>query len=203
MTIRLKGTDIKLCFSFFVCFSLMLLLSDGKTALICFFSSALHEGGHLLFMFLFSQKVSAVTLSAFGVRIDREGENLLSYGKEALIALGGVLVNFFLCAIAAALFFFFKSYEAAVLFFVNIFLALLNLMPADKLDMWNVLFCLLMKKNDVEKTVRILSVLSGATLVLFCTFSALYFVFIGFNVSLLAVCIYLIYLKLSSIRNGE
>ncbi len=198
MTIRLKDTDIRLCFSFFACFALMLLLSDGKTALICFFSSMLHEGGHLFFMLVFSQKISSVTFSAFGVRIDRKGEALLSYGKAALVALGGVLVNFFLCIVAALAFTFYKSYEAAVLFFVNLFLALLNLMPADKLDMWNVLYCLLMRKNDEEKTQRILCIVSWISVVLFCLFCVIYFVFIGFNVSLLAVCIYLIYLKLTS-----
>ena len=198
MTIRLKNTDIRLCFSFFACFALMLLLSDGKTALICFFSSMLHEGGHLFFMLVFSQKVSEITFSAFGVRIDREGEVLLSYKKAALIALGGVFVNFFLCAVSAAVYLFLKSREAAVVFFVNLFLALLNLIPADKLDMWNALYCLLMEKFDEERTENVLSAVSGIAVALFCLFCLLYFVFIGFNISLLAVCLYLIYLRLSS-----
>ncbi len=198
MTIRLKNTDIRLCFSFFACFALMLLLSDGKTALICFFSSMLHEGGHLFFMLIFSQKVSAITLSAFGVRIDREGEALLPYKKAALIALGGVFVNFFLCAVSGAVYFILKSREAAVVFFVNLFLALLNLIPADKLDMWNALYCLLMEKFDEERTENVLSAASGIAVALFCIFCVLYFVFIGFNISLLAVCLYLIYLRLGS-----
>lgn len=197
MTIRLGQTDIRLCFSFFACFALMLLLSDGKTALICFFSSMLHECGHLFFMLVFSQDIGAITLSAFGVRIDRKGERLLSYGKAALIALGGVFVNLFLCAAAAFWYIRFNFYEAAVLFFVNLFLALLNLMPADKLDMWNALGAILMKSNDEERTQKILAVLSSVSVILFCAFCTFYFVFIGFNASLLAVCTYLIYLKLS------
>lgn len=200
MTLRLKSTDIRLCFSFFACFALMLLLADGKTALICFFSSMLHEGGHLFFMLVFSQRVSAITFSAFGVRIDREGEALLSYKKGALVALGGVFVNFFLCAVGASAYAFLKSYEAAVLFWVNLFLALLNLIPADSLDMWNALYCVFMEKFDEGKTQNLLAAFSAASVALFCAFCVFYFVFIGFNISLLAVCIYLIYLR---IRNGE
>lgn len=200
MTIHLNKTDIRLRFSFFACFALMLLLCDGKIALICFCSSMLHEGGHLFFMLIFSQRVRAVTLSAFGVRIDREGEALLSYKKAALIALGGVAVNFLLCAVSAAVYCAFKKEEAAASFFVNLFLALLNLMPANKLDMWNALYCFLMTKNSEEKTQKLLSAFSAATVILFCAFCVLYFAFIGFNVSLLAVCIYLIYLELLSLE---
>ena len=91
-----------------------------------------------------------------------------------------------------------QSREAAVVFFVNLFLALLNLIPADKLDMWNALYCLLMEKFDEERTENVLSAASGIAVALFCIFCVLYFVFIGFNISLLAVCLYLIYLRMGS-----
>lgn len=195
MTFEIKGVKIELSFSFFTVSALMLLLSNGKIALMCFFSSVLHELGHLSLMILFSQKISSVTFGAFGVRIDRAGTGLQSYKKQALIALGGVFVNFALCAFSVAAYLVSKKEEVAMLFFINLFLALLNLMPADGLDAWNALDCLLALKYKEEKAKRVLFVLSTVTVVLFSLFCGVYFLMFGLNVSLAAVCVYLIFLK--------
>lgn len=195
MTIDLGKTKIKIGFSFFLVAALMLLLSDGKIALMCFFSSMAHELGHLLPMFFFSQKVSAVDFGAFGVRIEREGETLQSYKKQTVVALGGVAVNFLICAFSSLRMLFGKNENAEALVFVNLFIAALNLMPAKSLDAWNALYCVLMMKNSEEKTLKILSVMSFAAVILFTVFCTVYFFLFGFNASLSAVCIYLIFLE--------
>ncbi len=195
MTFEIKGVKIEFSFSFFTVSALMLLLSNGKIALMCFLSSVLHELGHLSLMLLFSQKISAVTFGAFGVRIDRTGAGLQSYKKQALIALGGVFVNFALCAFSMLIYAASKKEEAAILFFINLFLALLNLMPADGLDAWNALDCLLTLRLGEEKAKKVLSVVSATTVLLFTLFCAVYFFRFGLNVSLAAACVYLIFLK--------
>jgi len=195
MTIDFGKTKLKIGFSFFLVAALMLLLSDGKIAFMCFFSSMAHEFGHLLPMFAFSQKVSLVSFGAFGVRIDREGEALQSYKRGAVIALGGVAVNFLICAFSLAYFALNKSINAEVLLLVNLFIAALNLMPAKSLDAWNALYCLLMMKKSEEKTLKILSRVSLCAVFAFASFCVVYFITFGFNVSLAAVLIYLIFLE--------
>ncbi len=195
MTIDFGKTKLKLGFSFFLVAALMLLLSDGKIAFMCFLSSMAHEAGHLLPMFAFSQKVRLISFGAFGVRIEREGESLQSYKRGAAVALGGVAVNFLICAVSFCVWFASKNPNASVLFFVNLFIAALNLMPAKSLDAWNALYCILMTRRDEEKTLKILSRVSLVAVVLFGGFCVCYFFLFGFNVSLAAVFIYLIFLE--------
>lgn len=195
MTIDFGNTKLKLGFSFFLVAALMLLLSDGKIALMCFFSSIAHEAGHLLPMIAFSQKIRLISFGAFGIRIEREGESLQSYKRGAVVALGGVFANFIICAFSLLLWSFSCSRNAAVLLLVNVFIAALNLMPAKSLDAWNALNCFLMEKHDEEKTLIILARVSLCTVVLFVVFCLIYFFALGFNASLAAVCIYLIFLE--------
>lgn len=201
MTIDFGETKLKIGFSFFLVAALMLLLSDGKITLMCFFSSMAHEFGHLFPMFLFSQKVSVISFGAFGVRIDREGEALQSYKEQVVIALGGVAVNFLICTFSLAYCALKKSINAEVLFFVNLFMASLNLMPAKNLDAWNALYCILMMKKSEGKTLKILFRVSFCAVLAFAVFCVVYFIAFGFNASLAAVLIYLIFLEF--IRNGE
>lgn len=196
MTIDFGKTKLKIGFSFFLVASLMLLSSDSKIAFMCFFSSFAHELGHLFLMLAFSQKLRLISLGAFGIRIEKDESILQSYGRQALVALGGVFVNFVLCVASALCYCFFESSDAAVLFFVNVFIAALNLMPAKSLDAWNALCCVLMLKKSEEKANKVLSVVSTVTVALFGAFCVLYFVFFGFNASLAAVCIYLIFLEI-------
>lgn len=195
MTIDFGKTKLKLGFSFFLVAALMLVLSDGKIALMCFFSSMAHEGGHLLPMLAFSQKIRLISFGAFGVRIEREGESLQSYKRGAVVAFGGVAVNFLICAVSLCVWSANKNSNAAVLFFVNLFIAALNLMPAKSLDSWNALFCILMTRCEEEKTLKILSRVSFFAVALFGGFCVLYFFLFGFNVSLAAVFVYLIFLE--------
>lgn len=200
MTVDFGRTKLKIGFSFFLVASLMLLLSDSKIALMCFLSSAAHELGHLFMMLVFSQRLRLISFGAFGIRIEKDESVFQSYRRQALVALGGVFVNFIICSAAALYYFLFKSLDAAALFFVNVFIAALNLMPAKSLDAWNALHCAFMLRMSEQKALRTLSVISAVTVIAFSAFCVVYFIFFGFNASLTAVCIYLLFLEL---RNGE
>ena len=195
MTVDFGKTKLRIGFSFFLVAALMLLLADGKIAIMCFLSSMAHEAGHLLPMFAFSQRVRLISFGAFGVRIECEGESLQSYKRGAIVSLGGVAVNFMICAVSLCVSAVYKKTDAAVLFFVNFFIAALNLMPAKSLDAWNALYCVLMTRCGEEKTLKILSRVSLFAVVLFGGFCAVYFFLFGFNVSLSAVFVYLIFLE--------
>ncbi len=196
MNFILAGVKIKFGFSFFLVAALMMLFSDGSIAVMCFFSSMVHELGHLLPMTLFSQKIKSISFGAFGVRIECFGEALQSYKKQTIIALGGVFVNLTLSGIASIFWCVTASSNSAAFVFVNLFIALLNLIPAKSLDAWNALYCVLMSKFDERKTCRLLSFISAFAVTGFVIFCVCYFFVFELNISLVAVCIYLIFLLL-------
>ncbi len=196
MTIEISGIRIRLTFSFFVVITLMFLSAQEKIVAVCLLSSLLHECGHLIFMYIFSEKPSEVVFGAFGIRIERLGVSSLSYKKEAVISLGGVAVNLLLVLIFFLYYAFSKSDTAYIGAFVNLFIASLNLIPVGVLDAGNFLRYILLVKYDEEKTGRVLSVVSDVSVCIFCVFCIFFTLFVSVNVSLITVCVYLITINL-------
>ena len=100
MTLIVNETRYKIDFTFALTVTLMLLLCSEETVIISLLSSGLHEMGHLILMFIFRQRVVSVTFGAFGVRIDRQLSQNLSYKKEAIIAFGGIMINFLIAILS-------------------------------------------------------------------------------------------------------
>ena len=90
-------------------------------------------------MFIFNQKVISVTFGSFGVRIERQLTQSLSYKKEAVIALGGIGVNFVIASLSAIHYLLYGSDFTFKLSAVNVIIALFNMIPIDTLDMGRVL----------------------------------------------------------------
>ena len=169
----------------------MLILFEEDTVIISLLSSMLHETGHLFFMHLYSQKVRSVTFGAFGVRIDRQFSTALSYKKEAVIAFGGIFVNFIIAAIGAVYYCISGSVFSFKLSAVNIIIALFNMIPLDTLDMGRVLRYTLLVHTEEDRCDRILSLASIVFVNLLATVCFLYSLFIGFNLSLIVTTVYL------------
>ena len=191
MTLIVKDTKYKVDFTFSLTVTLMLLLCKEETVIISLLSAMLHETGHLLFMFLFHQRVHSVTFGCFGVRIDREFSSSLSYKKEALIALGGIMVNFIIAISGTIYYHLYGSVFSLKLTAVNIIIALFNMIPLDTLDMGRVLRYTLLYCTDENKCDRILNVISIVFVNLLAGICFIYSLFIGFNLSLIATTVYL------------
>ena len=196
MTLEFKSFSLRLRFSFFAVLALMLLLCEHETTLLCFCSALLHEGGHLLLLRLFGAKVRAVTFGAAGVMIERAGAFLLPAAKEAAAALGGVAVNGLLCGFALLLRPVLAAKTAQILFFANAALAMLNLLPVYPLDCFRALHAALEPRLSPERLNRLLRGVSLVTVAAFAAFCVFFQLKIGRNVSLLAVCVYLLLLNL-------
>ena len=192
MTFEFRQFRLRFCFSFFALIGLMLLFSDGAVALVCLASSMLHEGGHLLFLVLFSADLRAVSFGAGGIVIER-GAAFCGTAQECLIALGGIFVNAALCLSAALCYGQSGSQTAAVLCLVNGVLAGLNLLPVRSLDCYRVLDLLLRKKAAANREILLQRISFAAVVSAFagCIFLCLCGVR---NLSLAAVCVYLMLL---------
>ncbi len=191
MTFEIKGTEIRLNFSFVFVITLMLIFCQQRVIMSCLLSSVLHEGGHLIFMLTFGEKILSVIFGAFGVRIERVSKANLSYKKEALIALGGIIINFLLAFLGGMYYYFTKSENALMFSFINIFVAAFNCVPVSVLDMGRALRSMLMTKYDEAKADKAVSVISLVSVNIIMLFSLGYCLFVGVNFSLIFVSLYL------------
>ncbi len=191
MTLIVNETRYKIDFTFALTVTLMLLLCKEETVIISLFSSMLHETGHLIFMFIFRQKVVSVTFGAFGVRIDRHSSVALSYKKEAIIAFGGIMINFLIAILSHLYYYLIDSDFALKLTAVNIIIALFNMIPLEVLDMGRVIkYGLLLQKKDIDSD-RMLSIISAISVNILAIGTFVYTMVMGVNPSLIAVTIYL------------
>lgn len=191
MTVIVGDTRYRIDFSFSLTVTMMLLFCRSDTVVLSLLSSLLHEAGHLITMHLSGQKILTVTLGAFGIRIDRQLSTLVSYKKEAIISIAGVLVNIIL-AISGAVFYCFSGNEFSLkLTSVNIIIAIFNMIPIDTLDMGRFLRYTLLCSIDENKCNRILSIISAVFVNLLAIVCLTVNIFIGFNLSLNIVTVYL------------
>ncbi len=196
MELRFRRCSLRLNFSFFAVLAVMLLLRDRQATAVCFVSALLHECGHLVLLRVFGAHVRRVAFGAAGIVIERGDVCLLPGTKEALAALGGVFVNALLCALALLLRFRLNERLCQTLLWSNALLGALNLLPVYPLDLWRALHALLEDRLSPERTEPLLRRVSLCGCAAFCAFSLWYFLKIGRNLSLLAVCVYLLLLNL-------
>jgi Zn-dependent protease len=142
-------------------------------------------------MNIFNQRVEMVSFGAFGVRIDRQMTSAISYKKEAVIALGGIGVNFLIATVGLLFYYLFSSAFSMKLSAVNIIIALFNMIPLDTLDMGRVLRYTLLCSIEEHRCDIILTAISFVTVNLLALVSIAVTLFIGFNPSLVAVTLYL------------
>lgn len=204
MRIETDKTVIRLDFSFAAAVALMLVLCDADTVLICIFSSLFHECGHLLMMLMLSELPKSVVFGAFGIRIERREGSLVSYRKEAVIALGGFFGNFVLMVCGALFYLFCASQWSLRLVAANGFIACFNLLPVRQLDMGRCLECAVCLSQNESKSEKMLDALSFVTLLLLSAGCLAYNIFIGVNISFIAVTIYLILISgLKEFKNDK
>ncbi len=143
-------------------------------------------------MVLFSSFPRLIEFGAFGIRIEKAENRLIGYKKEALIALGGVLGNALLIIIGICFYLSEKSVWSVRLSAVNVFIALFNLIPVKQLDAGRCLECVLCGCTDEEKAESVLNLISKAAVLFVAVGCVLYNIFVSFNISFIAVTLYLI-----------
>lgn len=191
MTLIVGSTRYRIDFSFSLTVTLMLLFCQSDTVILCLISSVLHEGGHLILMYLFRQKVLSVTFGAFGVRIDRHFSSEISYKKEAFIAFGGIGINLLIAFMSALYYYLTGTGFSLRLTAVNLFIALFNMIPIDTLDIGRVLRYTLLCFYDESGCHKILNIISAAWVNLLAAGCIFYTVSYCVNPSLIAVTVYL------------
>lgn len=191
MTVNVNGTEIHLKFSFVFVLTLMLLFCQQDIIIVCVLSSMLHEGGHIVFMKLFGEGILSATFGAFGVRIERRNKCSLSYIKEGVIALGGIIINILLAFLGVIYYYLMKNQQALMFSIINLLIALFNCIPINLLDMGRALRCFLLMRYDEDKTDRALNIISLVFVNITAFVCVIYSAFVNINPSFIAVTVYL------------
>lgn len=151
---RVRGIRCRMSLLFPALVTALLLWQPDGLAISCLLASLVHEGGHLVAMWMVGVPPQCCTLGAFGMRIDLKC-GPMGYGRHLMIALAGPLAN----GLAAAGLFLLACPAAAM---VHVVLAALNLLPAAALDGGEVLrcgLCLLGRESLTGAVLRLTSAL--------------------------------------------
>lgn len=191
MTVDIKGTQIRLNFSFVFVLTLMFIFCRQDIVLMCALSSLLHELGHILFMLAFKQRILSVDFGAFGVRIEKVNNVTLSYKKESLVALGGIIINLVLAFLSIMYYYFIGNQLSLMFALINMLIACFNCVPIEVLDMGRALKSWLMIKLECERAEKTLNIISFIFVNVLAVACCIYTAFFKVNVSLIAVTVYL------------
>lgn len=141
LRLRIGGVEVSATFWFFAVLAAFALSGDGVLFYYLLLPVIVHELGHLVVMAVCGVGVRGVAFTAGGIDIQRERGQLLGYGRELLVCLGGVLANG-LMALWVHLFCF-HSMRAMFLVAANLAVAIFNLAPIGSLDGGQILRLLL------------------------------------------------------------
>ena len=148
---------------------------------VCYLFIFFHELSHVFFASIFGEKVKKIKISIAGMCVTFNNNDDLNIIKRIIIYIAGPLSNMILAII---------FYNIRFVFEINIFLAILNLMPIYPLDGYNILkivFEYFKKDTFLEKF---------QLLFIFLLFFISIFVFLTtFNPSLVIFFVYIMLIK--------
>ncbi len=192
MILRIGRTRLKISFSFVALIAIMVMLCDERIVLCSLLSSLIHESGHLFFMLLSGDAPKNIEMSLFGFEIDRSNKVRLSYKKEMLISLGGIIFNMIFSIFSLIIYNLSQSEEAFLFSGINFVVAAVNAFPVSVLDCGQTVKYFLLLHFDSEKSEKYAECISVVFTLIFTASSFIYLLLLGVNISLVAVNIYLI-----------
>ena len=145
MKLLKKLSDRVLPALFWLC--IMLAFDSAAICILTLTSAAIHEVGHILFATVIRRGgVSLPRGELLGLKIDTG--SLLSYKDEAIIALGGPLINLLIFVVALP--YLHTSDYVMALGVINLFTAITNLLPMRGYDGERIIHSLILSRWTVE-----------------------------------------------------
>ena len=132
MRFRLGGVSIRISFFFCLLLSLLILFDNG-TIFAAFWMVCAHESAHLFAMKLCGVPLKEVSLEPFGILINNE-ELSLGFARRLCIIIAGSFANFLLAGGCFLIGFLANNPLLLKLFFINLGIAVINLLPITGLD---------------------------------------------------------------------
>lgn len=183
------GTEFYVSFLFAAVITAMLAFDRTGYAMPLIFAVLMHEGGHLLTMWILDCSPKRVRLVPAAVEITTAFG--CSRKKEIAVALAGPAVNLVLFFTLWFNYLAFKNETTLVCALINLLICVFNMLPVIGLDGGTVLYSILTRKKSHEKAALIMRVIN-LSLAAALLFAALYLCFRGkINISLFITALYL------------
>ncbi len=169
-------------------FAVLIILERSAYPILLLAAALVHEFGHIAAAFFVGAKIRGGSVGLIGMNILYDCGSI-SYGKEILVCMGGVIFN----STASILALIFFRNELGFFFAVcNIALALLNIIPINILDGGGIAKCILLMRYDYERADRKADFISFLCSFLLWIFAVYIQIRLEGNLSLLIISIYLI-----------
>lgn len=186
---------IKVDLKIFLIIILYILTKNIKVFAISFIFILLHELGHAITGIILGLKIKKININVFGLSIEFE-----NYGKERLnnkiiIDMAGPAINIITFIIAVI----FKNEEIA---YINILLAIINLLPIYPLDGGRIVKNLLLKSHNYKQVVGYTEKISKDTLIIITAISSIVILYIK-NVGIFLIILYLWSIALKECRKNQ
>lgn len=165
MIFTIYGCKVKISFLLIGMVAGIILLDESKTTIWGLIAALMHEFGHIFAMTLKNNKPQEINFDIFDIKIKDNNRSRSSYGENILILFAGPCMNLSLAAI------FFLAYFITGIDFLlipmseNLILGILNILPIESLDGGQILYCLLVKKLGIQKSEKIVCIVSFIFLV--------------------------------------
>lgn len=202
MKIKTPLFDIKIDILFIVVMFIFFLSQKLRvffsSFFICYMFIVFHEASHMFIGTILGKSIDTFNISLFGVSVSfnkiryevKRKMNKNYYIKEILIYIAGPLSNFILAII-------FKN--IGIVFYINIFLGILNLIPVYPLDGYNILKNFLLIKFKEENVIKAINFVNYVFFSVLLILGIICLILI-YNPSLILFLIYLIIIKNSGIK---
>ena len=203
MKIKAPLFDIKIDILFLIVMFIFLLYSKVRiffsSFFICYLFIVFHEASHMLVASIFGKSIESFNISLFGVSITFKREHysisnkITDRGtciKNILIYLAGPVSNFILAIIFE---------KIKIVFDINLFLCVVNLIPIYPLDGYNILKNILLFKYDEEKIEKIINIINYIFFIVLFILGALSIIVL-YNPSLILFLIYILLIKNNHIK---
>lgn len=203
MKIKTPLFDIKIDILFLIVMFIFLLYSKLRmffsSFFVCYLFIVFHEASHMLVASIFGKRIESFNISLFGVSITFKKEHYSISNKitdkracikNILIYLAGPVSNFILAII-------FKNIK--IVFDINLFLCILNLIPIYPLDGYNILNNILLLKYDEEKIEKIINIINYIFFIVLFVLGGVSIILL-YNPSLILFLIYILIIKNNHIK---
>ncbi len=191
MTVKYKKIPIQIDFFFALVLTLISLYDKSYVTLVNLSCAFIHEAGHLFFLFLWNDTPKKISLTPFGIRIERRNSSKLNYKKEIVTAFAGPLINILFSVTFAIINLFLNKKAVNIFITVNMALAVINLLPCEPLDGGKILKSILLMKTDEATALKVLKITSATIIIPLLLFGIYFIIKSGYNFSLVLVGIYL------------
>lgn len=186
---------IKVDLKIFLIIILYILTQNIEVFAMSFIFILLHELGHAITGITLGLKIKKININVFGLSIEFENYGRERINNKIIIDVAGPLVNVLSFIIAI----FLKNEEIA---YINIILALINLLPIYPLDGGRIVKNLLLKTHNYKQVVSYTEKISKTTLIIITAISSLVILCIK-NFGIFLVVIYLWSIALKEWKKNE